>query len=390
MKAQGGDVTNAFMEGAAIGNGGTDTQKGDELGMDQVASGLSVDGFIQTYKPGDNIDTATPESSTNGTTGDHSWDEGTVTTQPTCTTEGVMTYACKNPAHGTKTAKIQALNHDFKTYIYDNNATCEADGTETAKCERCDEKITRTKTGSKLTHLFSKYTFNNNATCTQDGTETAKCEHGCGETDTRTKAGSKLTHLFSNYTYNNDATCTQDGTETAKCEHGCGETHTRTKAGTKLEHLFETYVYNNDATQDTDGTETAHCARPGCTVTDTRTAKGTKRTGSTAEATPEGQAETYWVSGPEGQSLPYQAQIKDGVLTVTVQAHTASLRGTTESLRQLEAQGITEIRFITNGVESTFTLSDLLTSGTGTFTLTHEGETVTFTLAEKDISGILK
>ena len=125
-------------------------------------------------------------------------------------------------------------------------------------------------------------------------------------------------------------------------------------------------------------------------MTDTRTAKGTKRTGSTAEAAPEGQAEAYWISGPEGQSLPYQAQIKDGVLTLTVQAHTASLRGTTGSLRQLEAQGITEIRFITNGAESAFTLSALLTSGTGPFTLTHEGETVTFTLAEKDISGILK
>ena len=81
---------------------------------------------------------------------------------------------------------------------------------------------------------------------------------------------------------------------------------------------------------------------------------------------------------------------KEGVLTVTVQADTASLRGTTGSLGQLEAQGITEIRFVTNGAQSDFTLSDLLTSGTGSFTLTHDGETVTFTLAEKDISGILK
>ena len=309
VKAQGGVEYRGLKEGAAIGNGGTDTQKGDELDMDQVASGLSVDGFIQTYKPGDNMDTDTPEKTTIGKTGDHSWDKGTVTTKPTCTTEGVMTYTCTNTAHTspiTKTEPIPALNHDFKTYNYDNNATCDADGTETAKCERCDEKKTRTKTGSKLGHLF------------------------------------------------------------------------------------ETYVYNNDATQDADGTETAHCAHPGCTVTDTRTAQGTKLPGDTAETAAENQAAPYWVSGPDGQSLPYQAQIKDGVLTVTVQADTASLRGSTGSLGQLEAQGITEIRFITNGAESAFTLSALLTSGTGTFTLTHEGKTVTFTLAEKDISGILK
>lgn len=111
---------------------------------------------------------------------------------------------------------------------------------------------------------------------------------------------------------------------------------------------------------------------------------------TTAETVPESKAAAYWVSDSEGQSIPYQAQQKDGVLTVTVQADTASLRGTTGSLGQLEAQGIAEIRFVTNGAQSAFTLADLLASGTGSFTLTHEAETVRFTLAEKDISGILK
>ena len=260
VKAQGG-ANWIYKEGAAIGNGGTPSQEGAERTFDP--SKLTVDGFIHTYKPGDNINTATPNHSTIGTTGEHSWDKGTVTTQPTCTTEGVMTYTCKNPDHGKKTVPIPALNHDFKTYIYDNNATCEADGTETAKCERCD-------------------------------------------------------------------------------------------------------------------------------ATDTRTAKGSKLTGNTAETAVEARQDAYWVCGTDGQALPYQSQVKDGVLTVTVQADTASLRGTTGSLGQLEAQGIAEIRFVTKGAQSAFTLADLLASGTGSFTLTHEAETVTFTLAEKDISGILK
>ena len=266
VKAQGGAEYGLLKEGAAIGNGGTDTQKGDELDMDQVASGLSVDGFIQTYKPDDNIDTAKPENLTIGTSGDHSWNEGTVTTQPTCTTPGVKTYTCTNTAHTspiTKTESIPALNHDFKTYIYDNNATCDADGTETAKCERCD-------------------------------------------------------------------------------------------------------------------------------ATDTRTAKGSKLTGNTAETAAEARQDAYWVSGADGRSLSYQSQVKDGVLTVTVQADTASLRGSTESLRQLEAQGITGVRFVTNRAQSDFALSDLLSSGTGSFTLTHDGDKVTFTLESTDISGILK
>ena len=111
---------------------------------------------------------------------------------------------------------------------------------------------------------------------------------------------------------------------------------------------------------------------------------------NTAETAVEARQEAYWVCGSDGQALTYQSQVKDGVLTVTVQADTASLRGTTGSLRQLEAQGITEIRFVTNQAQSDFALSDLLTSGTGSVTLTHDGDKVTFTLESKDISGILK
>ena len=261
VKVQGGRANENWPKGAAIGNGGTYTTDGNEVSPN--TSDLTVEGFIQIYEPGKNINTDTPYKTIEGQKGDHSWNAGVVTTPATCTTPGVRTYTCtKNPAH-TKTEPIPALNHLFGTYIY-----------------------------------------------------------------------------------NNDATCTQDGTETAKCER--------------------------------------------CNKTDTRTAKGTKLTEHTAETVPESKAAAYWVSDPEGQSIPYQAQQKDGILTVTVQADTAFLRGTTGSLGQLEAQGITEIRFVTNGAQSAFTLADLLASGTGSVTLTHEAETVRFTLAEKDISGILK
>ena len=243
----------------------------------------------------------------------------------------------------------------------------------------------KTIEGQKGDHSWNAGEVTTPATCTTEGVRTYTCTKDPAHT--KTEPIPALNHQFGAYTYNNDATCTQDGTETAKCER-CNETDTRTRAGTKLGHLFETYVYNNDATTKADGTETAKCER--CNETDTRTVKGTKLTEHTAETVPESKTAAYWVCDPEGQSIPYQAQQKDGVLTVTVQADTASLCGTTGSLGQLEAQGITEIRFVTNGAQSAFTLADLLASGTGSFTLTHEAETVTFTLAEKDISGILK
>lgn len=55
-------------------------------------------------------------------------------------------------------------------------------------------------------HSFTNYVYNNDATCEDDGTETAICENGCNETDTRTKPNSKLNHNYGNWVSNNDGT----------------------------------------------------------------------------------------------------------------------------------------------------------------------------------------
>ena len=190
-----------------------------------------------------------------------------------------------------------------------------------------------------------------------------------------------------------------------------GDAQVKVQGGTAGRDWHKGAAIGNGGTPTTDGNEVSpntsdltvegsiQIYEPGRNInTDTpdRTIEGQKGDHSwnagevTAETVPESKAAAYWVCDPEGQSIPYQAQQKDGVLTVTVQADTASLRGTTGSLGQLEAQGIAEIRFVTKGAQSAFTLADLLASGTGSFTLTHEAETVRFTLAEKGISGILK
>ena len=191
-----------------------------------------------------------------------------------------------------------------------------------------------------------------------------------------------------------------------------GDAQVKVQGGTTGRDWHKGAAIGNGGTPTTDGNEVSpntsdlkvggfiQIYEPGKNInTDTpdRTIEGQKGDHSwnagevtTAETVPESKAAAYWVSDSQGQSIPYQAQQKDGVLTVTVQADTASLRGTTGSLSQLEAQGITGIRFVTNRAQSDFTLSDLLTSGTGSFTLTHEAEAVRFTLESTDISGILK
>ncbi|MDE7440337.1 MAG: leucine-rich repeat domain-containing protein, partial [Clostridia bacterium] len=47
-----------------------------------------------------------------------------------------------------------ATDHKFLNYVSDNNSTCIENGTETAKCENCDETDTREKVNGKTPHVF--------------------------------------------------------------------------------------------------------------------------------------------------------------------------------------------------------------------------------------------
>ena len=149
-------------------------------------------------------------------------------TTATCTADGVTIYTAEYDGKiDTKTVETPATGHSFTDYESDNNATCTADGTKTAKCNNgCGATDTIADEGSKLTHKFTKYVSNNDATCQADGTKTAKCDYGCGMTDTVADEGSKLDHKFTKYVPNNDATCQADGTKTAECDYGCGSTDT--------------------------------------------------------------------------------------------------------------------------------------------------------------------
>ena len=348
LKVRGGSVHGDYGTGAGIGGGSYGTD-GAEVEPDICA--LNPGGKIEYYAPRSSM-SETPNKTVTNPTGDFVWDSGTVTTPATCTGKGVRTYTCTSSSH-TKTEDIPALNHSFagQAYVSDNNATCEQDGTKTAKCVRygtggCTETDTVTDTGSKLGHLFEDYVSNNDATCEQDGTKTARCVRygtgGCMETDTVTDTDSKLGHLFEDYVSNNDATYAHDGTKTAKCVRydQCGETHTMPDEGSRL------------------------IAPP-----------------------------LYRVTDKDGRDIAYTAEQKGGVLTVTVDEDLAILTGRLSGIRTLKAQGVEKIVFVTKGAASAFLLSDLLDKGEGgeAYRLTHNGKAVTFTLGESmaDVSAIL-
>ena len=102
-------------------------------------------------------------------------------------------------------------------------------------------------------------------------------------------------------------------------------------------------------------------------------------------------APLYRVTDGDGKDVSYETTWRDGVLTVTVEADRAVLTGRLSGIASLQAQGIERIVFITKGATSEFLTADLLASAPATehYALTHDGETVTFTAGEADVSGIL-
>ena len=178
----------------------------------------------QTEKPTEHPAQKPTESATQAHTHNYT---ATVTKQPTCTAEGVKTFRCSCGDSYTET--ISAAGHVFGAYVYNNDATEAADGTETAACTICGAKDTRTAAGTKIAHVHN-YTaaVTKAATCAEEGVKTYTCS--CGSS--YTEAVPVIAHSFGEYVYNDDATTEKDGTKTATCSV-CGATDTVTAEGTK-------------------------------------------------------------------------------------------------------------------------------------------------------------
>ena len=168
------------------------------------------------------------------------------------------------------------------------------------------------------------------------------------------------------------ATCTEDGNKAGFSVDGALVAGTIPATG----HSFTKYISNND------GSKTAKCDH--CDATDTIPGPSQPA----AEAAP-----LYRIIDQDGKALACKTVRKHGVLIITVDADFASLTGKLGGIQTLKAQGVDTIVFVTNGATSTFALSDLLSQGsTGdSYTLTHDGAAVTFTLgaAKTDVSDIL-
>ena len=143
----------------------------------------------------------------------HSWNEGVITTSPTCENAGAKTYTC-TVCNATKTEAITATGH---TEVIDAAvaATCTEPGkTEGKHCSVCGEVITAQKEIPALGHSWGEWTVTTPASCTATGEETRTCDR-CAATEKRELAKTGHMEVVDPAV---EATCTATGlTEGKHC-----------------------------------------------------------------------------------------------------------------------------------------------------------------------------
>ena len=192
----------------------------------------------------------------------HKWNEGKITTQPTCTEEGVKTFECM-VCGKTKTEKVSALGHDWaEDFTVDKEATCEETGLKSIHCKRCDERKEITTIPARG-HVKGKVKIENatEATCEVGGTydEVIYCTVCNKELSRNTVKTEAKGHKWDNGKITTEPTCTEEGVKTFECTV-CGKTKTE-----KVEALG--HDWNNDFTVDKEATceetglKSIHCKR---------------------------------------------------------------------------------------------------------------------------------
>ena len=147
----------------------------------------------------------------------HSYDDGVVTTEPTCTQPGVKTFTCSG-CNGTYTEEVAALGHSYTDTVI--SPTTEAEGYTEHVCSRCGDTYRDSyveKLQTEHTHSFDDGVVTIEPTCTQPGVKTFTCVRG---DDSYTEEVAALGHSYGDGVVTTEPTCTQPGVKTFTCVRG--------------------------------------------------------------------------------------------------------------------------------------------------------------------------
>lgn len=158
----------------------------------------------------------------------HTWDEGKITKEATCTRKGEKTYTC-SACGATKTEEIPLSEHkEVKDAAVESTCT-KAGKTEGSHCSVCGKILKEQKETPLKDHTWDEGKITTASTCTKKGTKTFTCTV-CGKT--RNQEVSVVAHKFTTWKTTTAATALASAKQTHKCSI-CGKTETR-NYGNKL------------------------------------------------------------------------------------------------------------------------------------------------------------
>ena len=270
---------------------------------DPAVATFSDTGIINGISEGDTTISASLYGLTSGETAavkvhdcKNHWDNGKITTDPTCTETGTKQYTCTICGE-TRTEEVAASGHDYSTdWTVDKEAGCEAAGSKSHHCTRCDSRKDETEIPA-AGHRWDEGVITVKPTCTDKGVKTFTC-NSCGKTKTEAVealghdysadwtvdkkagcevAGSKSHHCTrcdsrkdeteipaAGHTWNDGAitmkpTCTDEGVKTFTC-NSCGKT--KTEAVEVLGHDYSAdWTVDKEAGCEAVGSKSHHCTR---------------------------------------------------------------------------------------------------------------------------------
>ena len=193
------------------------------------------------------------------------WDDGKITTAPTCTKTGVKQYTCTICSE-TKTEEIAALGHDYSSdWTIDTAAACETVGSKSHHCTRCDSKKDVTEIPASG-HSWNDGAITTEPTCTDEGVKTFTC-NACGKT--RTEAVAALGHNYSSdWTIDTAAACETVGSKSHHCTR-CDSKIDVTEIPASGKHTWNNGIITKPATIAEEGVKTYTCTVCGVTRTET-------------------------------------------------------------------------------------------------------------------------
>ncbi|MBD5428354.1 MAG: hypothetical protein HDR39_03370, partial [Treponema sp.] len=229
----------------------------------------------------------------------HEWDNGKVTTAPTCFTEGETTYTCTTCGR-TRTEAIAMIEHEWDDGKITKTPTCTTEGETTYTCTTCGR--TRTESIATIEHEWNDSKTTKAPTCTTEGETTYTCTT-CGETRTEAiamtehrwdktffsplwkndasnhwkqcadcgKKGDFAEHEWNNGEITQAPTCATEGKTTYKCTV-CSRT--RTEPITMTEHEWDDGKITKTPECTTEGETTYTCTMCAKTRTEAIAANG--------------------------------------------------------------------------------------------------------------------